>query len=136
MLLRRLLLVAVVALLVAPGIARAATVSAGAPFPSNLLTTPDASQITGLRVDLPKPDCATRPSDCADVAVLDQLDGFNVQPRLSIPFSGPIDTSTVSSDTAVPPHGASIASSGHAANTGLSRIPSGEPKRTRPEETP
>jgi dienelactone hydrolase len=31
--------------------------------------------------------------------VLDRLDGFNVQPRVSIPFSGPIDPSTVSSDT-------------------------------------
>jgi hypothetical protein len=60
---------------------------------------PDASQITGLRVDLPKPDCATHPSDCADVDVLDTLDGFNIQPRISIPFSAPIDLSTVSSST-------------------------------------
>jgi dienelactone hydrolase len=73
--------------------------SAGQPFPSNLYTTPDATQLTGLHVDLPQPNCATNPSDCADVALLDQLDGFNVQPRISIPFSGPIDTSTVSSDT-------------------------------------
>jgi len=71
--------------------------SAGQPFPSNLYTTPDPSQLTGLRVDLPQPNCATNPSDCADVAVLDGLDGFNVQPRISIPFSGPIDLSTVSS---------------------------------------
>jgi hypothetical protein len=80
-----------------PGAALAAT--AGSPFPSDLLTTPDATQATGLRVDLPLPDCAARPSDCADVAVLNTLDGFNVQPRLSIPFSGPIDVSTVSGDT-------------------------------------
>ena len=73
--------------------------SAGLPFPSNLLTTPDSSQITGLRVDLTKPDCASRPSDCADVAVLNTLDGFNIQPRISIPFSGPIDPATVSSKT-------------------------------------
>jgi hypothetical protein len=45
------------------------------------------------------PDCAARPSDCADVAVLNTLDGFNVQPRLSMPFDGLIDVSTVSSDT-------------------------------------
>jgi hypothetical protein len=73
--------------------------SAGQPFPSNLLTTPDSTQITGLHVDLPKPDCATRPSDCADIDVLNALDGFNIQPRISIPFSGPIDPSTVSSKT-------------------------------------
>ena len=76
-----------------------AATSAGQPFPSNLYIVPDASQITGLRVDLPKPDCTTHPSDCADVAVLDTLDGFNIQPRISIPFSGPIDPSTVSSST-------------------------------------
>ena len=76
-----------------------AATSPGQPFPTNLYTVPDASEITGLRVDLPTPDCTTRPSDCADVAVLNTLDGFNVQPRISIPFSGPIDPSTVSSST-------------------------------------
>src|SRR5438876_12021147 len=81
-----------------PGGALAGT-KAGQPFPSNLSTVPDATQLTGLRVDLPKPDCATHPSDCADIGVLDTLDGFNVQPRISIPFSAPIDTSTVSSST-------------------------------------
>ncbi len=73
--------------------------SPGQPFPTNLYTVSDASQITGLRVDLPKPNCATHPSDCADIDVLDTLDGFNIQPRISIPFSGPIDLSTVSSST-------------------------------------
>jgi hypothetical protein len=79
--------------------AAAAGVHGLAPFPSNLLTTPDASQQTGLRIDLPKPDCSAAPSTCADIDVLDGLDGFNVQPRISIPFSGPIDVSTVSSAT-------------------------------------
>lgn len=81
-----------------PGVALAGT-SAGQPFPSNLYTVPDASQLTGVHVDLPTPDNATHPSDYADVAVLDTLDGFNIQPRISIPFSGPIDLSTVSSST-------------------------------------
>jgi hypothetical protein len=76
-----------------------AATTAGQPFPSNLYTIPDAAQVTGLRVDLPKPDCATHPSECADVDVLDTLDGFNIQPRISIPFSGPIDPGTVSSST-------------------------------------
>jgi pimeloyl-ACP methyl ester carboxylesterase len=68
-------------------------------FPSDLFTVPDGSQLTGLRVNLSKPDCSLRPSDCNDVAVLDRLDGFNLQPRLSIPFTGPIDLATVSSET-------------------------------------
>ena len=68
-----------------------------APFPSNHWTTVDKSQNTWLRVDLPKPDCAVRPSDCADIDVLNTLDGFNLQPRISIPFTGPIDPTSVDS---------------------------------------
>ena len=70
-----------------------------APFPSNRWTTVDKSQNTWLRVDLPKPDCAVRPSDCADIDVLNTLDGFNLQPRISIPFSGPIDPTSVDSSS-------------------------------------
>ena len=69
----------------------------GGPFPTDRFTVPDASQITGLRVALPKPDCAARPSDCTDLDLLNELDGFNLSPRLSIPFDGPIDLSTVTS---------------------------------------
>jgi dienelactone hydrolase len=71
----------------------------GGPFPADVFTVPDGSQLTGLRVNLPKPNCSVRPSDCNDVDALNQLDGFNLQPRLSIPFTGPIDPTTVSSDT-------------------------------------
>src|SRR5262249_48881639 len=38
-------------------------------------------------------------SDYQDTLVLNELDGFNLQPRLSIPFDGPIDVGTVSSRT-------------------------------------
>jgi hypothetical protein len=79
-----------------PGAALAGT-TAGQPFPSNLYTTADHSQITGLRVDLPRPDCSVRPSDCADIAVLDTLDGFNIQPRISVPFSAAVDPATATS---------------------------------------
>src|SRR5437762_8399143 len=94
----RSFLAAVSLALVFPGGAAAAT-KAGQAFPSNLYTVDDAAQITGLRVHLAKPDCASHPSDCADIDVLDTLDGFNIQPRISIPFSAPIDLSTVSSST-------------------------------------
>ncbi len=69
----------------------------GAPFPSDRFTTEDRSQNTGLRVDLRKPDCAVRPSDCANLDVVNTLDGFNVQPRLSIPFDGAIDVRSATS---------------------------------------
>jgi hypothetical protein len=94
----RLAVATAAATFVLPGSALAAT-SVGPLFPTNLDTAPDATQVTGLHVQLPQPNCTTNPSDCADVAELDELDGFNIQPRLTIPFSGPIDLSTVSSST-------------------------------------
>src|SRR5439155_23946944 len=69
------------------------------PFPSDRFTRPDFSQNTSLRVHLPKPDCNVRPSDCADIDVLNTLDGFNVQPRITVPFTGAIDVNTVNSET-------------------------------------
>jgi len=69
------------------------------PFPSNLWTVRDHDQITGLRVSLVKPDCSVRPSDCQDIDILNTLDGFNLLPRLAIPFNGAIDPTSVSSDT-------------------------------------
>jgi hypothetical protein len=67
------------------------------PFPTDIFTVDDPSQNTGVRVKLPKPDCAARPSDCADIDVVNTLDGFNLQARVSIPFSGPINVATVNS---------------------------------------
>jgi hypothetical protein len=72
---------------------------AGSPFPSDRFTVRDSGQNTGLRVNLPKPDCTVRTTDCEHIALLNELDGFNVQPRLSVPFSGPIDVKTVNSET-------------------------------------
>src|SRR5438132_1425478 len=74
------------------------TPSAG-PFPSDQFTVNDATQNTGLRVNLAKPDCLRQPSDCADLEFINTLDGFNIQPRLSIPFDGFIDVTTVTSGT-------------------------------------
>lgn len=71
----------------------------GGPFPSDAFTVADPRQLTGLRVNLPKPDCTQRPSDCEDITVLNTFDGFNMQPRLSIPFSGAIDVNSVTSRT-------------------------------------
>jgi len=69
------------------------------PFPSDRFTVSDASNNTNVRVNLPYPDCNERPSDCEDIDVINTLDGFNLQPRLSIPFDGQIDVSTVTSET-------------------------------------
>src|SRR6516165_3964609 len=66
-------------------------------FPSDRFTVADTSQNTGRRVNLPLPDPTTHLSDYQDTQLLNSLDGFNLQPRLSIPFDGPIDVSTVNS---------------------------------------
>jgi Bacterial Ig-like domain len=94
---RAAVVLSVLGAVLAPG-ALAGT-SAGQPFPSNRYTVHDSSQVTRLRVNLPKPNCTTNPTDCADIDVLNTLDGFNVQPRISIPFSGPIDPASVKKGT-------------------------------------
>ena len=69
------------------------------PFPSDVFTVADRTQNTGRRVNLPYPDCTIRVSDCEDLGVVNTLDGFGLQTRLSIPFNGSIDVNTATSDT-------------------------------------
>jgi len=65
-------------------------------FPSDVWTVADPAQITGRRVALPMPSCdATNYSMCDDVALIDTLDGFDLQPRVAVPFSGPIDVASI-----------------------------------------
>src|SRR4029453_19041705 len=68
-------------------------------FPSDRFTVRDFTQNTWRRVHLPKPDCTVRPSDCADIDVINTLDGFSTQPRITVPFTGDIDPATVNSST-------------------------------------
>ena len=105
-LVHRSLIVLVAIVLLTPALALAEThplfnlqSTTQSPFPSDRFTAFDSQQLTGLRVNMPLPNCATNPSDCADLALLNQLDGFNLQPRLSIAFDGAIDPSTVNSNT-------------------------------------
>ena len=74
--------------------------TSGGPFPSDRFTVADPEQNTGRRVDLPMPPACTAEnfSECDEVTVLNLLDGFNVTPRISIPFDGEIDPSTATSD--------------------------------------
>jgi hypothetical protein len=72
---------------------------AGGPFASDRFTVADPTQNTGRGVNLPLPDPVTNPSDYQDTQVLNTLDGFNLQPRLSIPFDGAIDVNSVTSQT-------------------------------------
>ena len=73
---------------------------AGSPSPSDHFTVADPDQNTGRRVALPMPaDCVANQSDCEDLGVINTLDGFNMQPRLSIPFDGSIDINSVTNRT-------------------------------------
>ena len=81
----------------------AADVTVVSMFPTDELTIPDATQATGLRVNLPLPDCKAQPSTCAEIAALNQLDGFNVNPRIAIRFSGPVDPNAARSAIFITP---------------------------------
>ena len=48
-----------------------------------------------MRINLPMPDCTTAPSNCQDVELINQLDGFQTAPRIRVTFSGPIDLNTM-----------------------------------------
>jgi Bacterial virulence factor lipase N-terminal len=72
---------------------------AGSPFPSNRFSVRDWSNKTLRRVNLPLPDCTVRVSDCQDIAVINTLDGFSTQPRITVPFTGAIDPTSVTSNT-------------------------------------
>jgi len=68
-------------------------------FPSDHFSVDDASHNTGIRVSLPKPNCATRPSDCADIDVINTLDGSTRSRGSPFPSAARFDVSTVSSAT-------------------------------------
>ena len=84
-------------------------------FPSDSLTVADAAQLTGRRVALPEPDCTTHPTDCNTVALLNQLDGFDLDPRLALRFDAPVDAVEVAART-------TIRAVGGGWTTGLDRI--------------
>src|SRR6185437_8430528 len=69
------------------------------PFPSNVTTVADRAQGTGLRVNLPSSndacDPSVSPSVCSNSALLNQLDGFSVNPRLMVCFSAAVNPATL-----------------------------------------
>ncbi|HWG94557.1 MAG TPA: hypothetical protein VNU66_10060, partial [Mycobacteriales bacterium] len=84
-------------------------------FPSDRFTVADSAQLTGRRVALPVPTCteATR-SLCDAVRVLNTADGFDLQPRFFLPFTGDVDVATVTPE--------SVYVEGPAGRTGLQEL--------------
>ena len=77
-------------------------------FPDNDFTVRDSSQLTGRRINLvqgqdyPIVNGAVQPSCnsadysiCDAAAELNTLDGFDIQPRVTVPFTGAIDITSV-----------------------------------------
>jgi hypothetical protein len=59
-------------------------------FPSDRLTVADSRQVTGKRLNLPVRDCDARRTACEEARLLNQLDGFDLDPRIEIGFGQPI----------------------------------------------
>ena len=59
-------------------------------FPTDALTVADPGQITGRRVALPVAGCGAAIT-CGLVQQLNQLDGFDLDPRLAVRFAGAVD---------------------------------------------
>ncbi len=64
------------------------------PFPDDVFTVADPAQATGRRVALPTAGCEAA-GTCADLEVLNSLDGFDVRPRVSLPFTAPVDLASI-----------------------------------------
>ena len=70
------------------------------PFPTNGLTRQTATQKTGIQINLPLPSGCNPLSvsaECVNTQLLNELDGFSVNPRIKVCFSGPIDLGTLRS---------------------------------------
>ncbi|HZV95614.1 MAG TPA: hypothetical protein VFF62_06790 [Candidatus Nitrosocosmicus sp.] len=91
----RRLAVAVAALLSAGAWAPAWGAQVTAIFPNDRFTVTDPAQRTGRRVALPEPSCPVDPSGCDEVALLNQLDGFSVHPRIALTFDAPVTVESV-----------------------------------------
>jgi hypothetical protein len=69
-------------------------------FPNDRFTVLDSRQVTGRRIHLPMPRCTRATySICDGVKLLNTLDGFDIQPRVYVPFSGAINVRTVTPKT-------------------------------------
>jgi hypothetical protein len=84
-------------------------------FPNNRFTVRDRRQHSGRRVHLPVPHCTHKNySICDSIKLLNQLDGFDIQPRVYVPLSGAIDIKSVSPKT--------VFVKGHGVKAGLIQI--------------
>lgn len=65
------------------------------PFPTDYLTLPDPLQKTGIRINLPLPDCTRQYTACQETGLLEQMDGFSIRARAAVRFSAAITPATL-----------------------------------------
>ena len=77
------------------------------PFPTDVLTAPNPSQATGKQINMSLAPCSVNPTltSCTNAILLDQLDGFSVNPQIIVCFSGPVDVSTLKKGIRIYPVG-------------------------------
>src|SRR5262249_14388902 len=59
-------------------------------FPTDGLTQADPAQLRGRRIHLPLANCREAPSTCDEINLLNTLDGWSVNPRMTLAFTGRI----------------------------------------------
>ncbi len=92
------------------------------PFPTNALTVTAPAQPTGLLTNLPASEdsCGSGVTPvCSAKALLNQLDGFSLNPRAMVCFSAPVDPSTLAAGIAFVPVPNSTAAPTLAGSPGL-----------------
>ena len=65
------------------------------PFPTDYLTVSDPQQKTGMRLNLPLPDCGRQYTACQETGQFEQMDGYSLRARVTVRFSGPVNTATL-----------------------------------------
>jgi hypothetical protein len=66
------------------------------PFPTDYLTAPATNTRTARRVRLPMPpDCAAEPNTCQERWLANDFDGFALQARIRVRFSGAVNPATL-----------------------------------------
>jgi len=69
-------------------------------FPTDRLTQADPAQLTGRRVRLALVNCREAPSTCDEINLLNGLDGWSVNPRMTLAFSGPVKLDSITRSSA------------------------------------
>ena len=64
-------------------------------FPTDRLTEADPRQLTGRRIRLSLVNCFEAPSTCDEINLLNGLDGWSVNPRMTLAFTGRVSLDSI-----------------------------------------